>query len=250
MTENEVKTIALRYFEVSGAEKWNDFFKGFLCALNEIEMQNLAEADRKAGKFLINDFVRTDKDCRDFFQGVYREEGKEIVTDGKYLIVHHNNSYDPSLEGVITDINGKIKVGAKFPKWAKVVPDDIDLKPSPISLLLGDVKKITKTIKTKSTEKLTSTYIRIKDNYYKENDGSGCDFVSFNALNLKNLFKFIFVYRDAKIYAPAKDDDRHHKPWKIIDEKTGDFMIFMPCCKSSPLHYTYDTQDRIIVKNI
>ena len=250
MTENEVKTVALKYFEVSGVEKWNDFFKGFLCALNEIEMQNLADADKKAGKFLINDFVRTDKEyCRDFMQGVYREEGKEIVTDGRYLIVHHNSSYDSSLERVITDVNGRI-VNTPFPKWERVLPDDVDLKPSPMSLLLGDVKKITKTIKTKSTKKLTDTCVRIKDNYYKENDENNCDYVSFNAMILKNLFKFMFVYRDAKLYAPLKDDDRHSKVWKIIDEKTGDFMIFMPFGSTASPHYIYDTQDRIIVKNI
>ena len=240
MTTEEKKNIALKYFENSKAINFDDFYRGFESAFLEIETQNALKTDRKSGKFIINDFIHLDKNYpNNFSQGVYREEGKEIVTDGRYLIVHNENNYDPSLEGKIVDIYGKI-LNARFPNYKRVLPDDANLKPSPISFSFEDLKKINVAIKTKSPDKLSKIFVGIKDNYYN---------IAFNALILKNLYRFMNVYNDAKLFAPVDDEDRLGKAWKIIDEKTGDFMIFMPCDARIGTSYTYDTQNKIISSN-
>lgn len=66
----------------------------------------------------------TDKSGRRNMEGVYYNEGKQVVSDGHQIMVL-NEKYDEDLEGKIIDKNGE-EIKLVYPKYQTVIPNSLD----------------------------------------------------------------------------------------------------------------------------
>jgi len=65
-----------------------------------------------------------DKTGRRHMEGIYYNDGKQVVSDGHQLLVL-NEKYDEDLEGKIIDKNGEECAGV-YPKYMMVLPETLD----------------------------------------------------------------------------------------------------------------------------
>lgn len=82
-----------------------------------------AECKVKRGtKFSMLDFA--DKTGRRLYEGVFYDNGSQVATDGRQIMVF-KEEYDPELEGKIIDKNGE-EIEGNFPKYMAVLPKSLE----------------------------------------------------------------------------------------------------------------------------
>jgi len=238
MTEDKIFNIFIKMNDARDDKNKMDFYSfkmGWEASLLELDRQKAMNADRKAGKFIIEDFLNLSKDMIDiryFLTGIYHDSGKQIACDGKYLVLH-NSDYDKKLEGKIVR-DGK-EIEGTYPKYEKVIPDTKDMKTVDF-LTAKDFQLIASTCKIKSMDKLYSMTVLIeKDSLH----------VAFPMAILKTVDKFFKCYPEAVLYMNCEDIT---KSWKAVDEKTGDLIVFMPCTMDKiECNSVYNVNDKSLV---
>lgn len=224
-----------------GDEKKSDFeiFRmGYESCLKEIERKKALKTKRKSKKIVMTDFLCDTsylKYKRRFLTGVYHDNGHQVITNGRYMVVH-NASYSSELEGKIIDRNN-LQIEGTFPNWQTVIPKDDSLIETQ-GLTSKDVKIICSQFKTNSLSKLDAlSPIGLK----VEGQALG-----FSILILKMLNKFLNCYPNAIFYRHKKDLT---KSWKILDKESGDFFLFMPIEISAISNCGYKFENQIVTEN-
>ena len=193
--------------------------------------------DRKNKKLIVEDFLRTDSDFVNThycMAGVYHEDGKQVVTDGRYLLVHHAD-YDKVLEGKIIK-DGK-EVEGKYPLYERVIPEDCKLVED--SMLTVDVvKSISSASKVKSINKQYAQIVKIVN--------GDKTLVVLTMAIIKKLEKFLDCYPSAVIMRHSDDTD-NERSWKAVDKTTGDIFVFMPVYSSKYTH-SYDIVSNVVTE--
>lgn len=193
------------------------FREGWNCCLKELDRQRAMKDDRKANKFLINDYIDDYGDMhrtRPFFCGVYHEHKKQVVTNGHYLLVHNNASYPDEFEGKIIDRNN-VEIKGLFPKYASVIPEQgemIEYK----GITKEDIKIICSQFKERSFAKQKTKLVKIITTDFE---------IGFNLCILKRLESFFKVYPDAVINI---HESKLTRAWTLHDKDTDDLLVFMP----------------------
>lgn len=219
---------------------YDSFMAGYNAALAELDRQKKIKTDRKNKKLIAEDFLRTDSsfvNTRYFMSGVYHTDGKQVVTDGRYLLVH-NAEYNKDYEGKIIK-DGK-EIEGRYPQYERVIPDDSELVED--SLLTVDVvKSIASASKAKSIKKQNNQIVKIM-----QGDKT---LVIFSMAIIKKLEKFLDCYPSSVIMRHEDDvDNERGKSWKAVDTKTGDVFVFMPIKSSSEYTYSYDIINNVVIE--
>lgn len=192
----------------------------------------------KNKKIVMTDFLHDNNEMkykRRFLTGVYHDKGQQVITNGRYMVVH-NASYDSELEGKIIDRNN-LQIEGTFPSWQKVIPKDDSLIETQ-GLTSKDVKIICSQFKSNSLSKLDALRpIGLK----VEGQALG-----FNILILKMLNKFLNCYPNAIFYHDKKN---LKKAWKSLDKESGDFFLFMPLDISDISNCGYKFENQIVKEN-
>lgn len=199
-------------------EYYNVYQQGFLDALKEIEQQKEIEKQARKNKKILFEpekFVVVRKDrC---IYGVWHEEGKEVVTDGRYIVVH-NTDYDKELEHKLTDKNKQI-INDMFVNWKKVIPT-VNLVDC-TAFTIKEIKEIATSCKERSLTALDNIRIRFHQD--------GKIFV-LNMHSLKKLALFLASYPESSIqlqFILNKElyQNRDFCVLKVCDEQTQDVFV-------------------------
>lgn len=238
---DRMKTIFIAMRKSNEKLDFESFRAGYNAALAELDRQKKIRTDRKNKKLIIEDFLRTDSDFiahRYFMSGVYHSDGKQIVTDGRYLVVH-NADYDKDCEGKIISKDGK-EIEGNYPKWEKVLPSDDRMTEDNI-LSAEVVKCISSASKTKNMDKQYNQVIKIV-----QDDKT---LVTFTMAIIKKLEKFLECYPESIIMRHEDDaENEHGKSWKAVDKKTGDVFVFMPVLNSASSTHSYDIINNVVTE--
>lgn len=214
---------------------FDSFKAGWEAALYELDRQKALNANRKAGKFIIEDFLNASKRIIAFqnhLTGIYHDRGRQIACDGKYLVLH-NAYYDESMEGKIIRDGKEIK--GMYPNYERVIPETEDMKAVDF-LTAKDFFIMSSTCKIRSMDKLYGVSVLIEKDSLK---------LTFTMAILKTVDKFLKHYPEAVLYMP-KDNT---KAWKAVDKKTGDLIVFMPCdSNGKDPNYIYKVNKKLLIK--
>ena len=219
---------------------YESFSAGYNAALAELDRQKQIKTDRKNKKLIVEDFLRTDSGFvsrRYFMSGVYHEDGKQVVTDGRYLLVHHAE-YDKVFEGKVIKDGKEIKV--QYPQYKRVIPEDSELVEDN-TLNVNVIKSISSASKTKRIEKQYEQIVKIVS--------GDKTLVMFTMAIIKKLEKFLYCYPSAVIMRHADDiDNERCRAWKAVDKTTGDIFVFMPVSNSSKYTHSYDIVSNVVTE--
>lgn len=235
---NRMVTIYTTMRQSNAKLEFESFMAGYNAALAELDRQKKIRTDRKNKKLIIEDFLWKNSDfaarhqitSRVYHSGVYHADGKQVVTDGRYLLVHNNADYNKDYEGKIIK-DGK-EIEGNYPAWQKVIPSD-DCMTEDNILTVDVVQSISIVSKTKSMDKQYNQVVKIvKD---------AKTLITFSMAIIKKLEKFLDCYPESVIMR-HKDDlaNEHCKSWKAVDAKTGDVFVFMPLSNTSKATHSYD----------
>ena len=219
---------------------FESFKAGYNAALAELDRQKQIKTDRKNKKLIVEDFLRTDSDFvtnRYFMSGVYHEDGKQVVTDGRYLLVHRAD-YDKEIEGKIIK-DGK-EIEGRYPLYERVIPEDSKLVEDS-TLNVDVVKSISSASKTKSINKQYEQIVKIVS--------GDKTLVMFPMAIIKKLEKFLDCYPSAVIMRHSDDTDNERcRAWKAVDKTTGDIFVFMPVNNDSKYTHSYDIVSNVVTE--
>lgn len=208
------------------------FKAGWECCLQELKRQDAIKNDRKKGKFVITDFL-DDSSWRHLhysFHGIYHDNGKQVIANPKYALIHYEN-YSKDLEGKLIDRNNGI-IDGDFPNWRKIIPKDENLSKC-TDFTKDDVRIICGQFTTKSFKKQRDIFVKITTDNFQ---------TIMSVYTLKRIENFLKVYPDATIFKSKSST------WEIKDHKTGDFFVYV-VDEFQKYQYEYSVKDKILIKN-
>lgn len=182
------------------------FCKGYRQALLDIEQEKAEKTQRKTGKFFAKDFLWESE--RLFTSLIHYETGKEIVTDGHFLLFVESE-YDKALENQNTDKDG-IKIDYPYPKWQKVVPsiaENYTVRNELKDILL----KADSLEKGKSMAGLYNKAVKIEEG------------LIFSFAIIRTVKKFLNCFPQADCYINTEDKSK-----ALVLKTDGGALVFMP----------------------
>lgn len=218
----------------------SSFKLGYVQALLDLQQEKEVKQQRKDGKVIPEDFCScSSRDIRLYRQCVHYEDGKAVVTDGKFMVAlayeypkeKENKNYLVCKDR--TDTYHTIGEECKdifYPKWKKAVPDLSSYVTAEDGLRNNLVKaaKMEKSVKVDRQEK---TVFELMPDF------------KINAHIAKTAAKFITLYPECSLLVHSEDA---LKCFVLKDEKSGSVYLGMPQCQE--VETTYKLVENTFIK--
>lgn len=212
----------------------------FVCGWNACKQaQKEKRRARNAKTYALDvyDFAKALKNGQFYCKYVLHENGKQITTNGRMLLVHHAD-YDAYKEGKVLDKDGNTNADIWFPNYKRVLPYDMDAKSvdeglsmshicNEVELSLDDLKNLLAPYKKlRNYDRLLNTFVTV--------DFGGGEVRRYSMAILQGLYLFKSAYPECKSFYSSTHEDAIYDSHFYIDRQTGDIYVYM-LCKLNPV---------------
>lgn len=230
--------IITKYFEKLKKENYTKlelFQSGWTSCLQEQEKQKELKKQRKNKKLILSDYFdkTSSYNCA---VGVYHDEGKQVITNGFYLLIHYA-AYPIEYEGKIIDGEGR-EIDINYVDYKRAIPSNENMTEYN-GITKEDIAIISRQFSEKSFARQKEKVIAIITKDFK---------IAINLCILKRLNSFLATYPEAVLYIPNNNPTRI--TWKVKDSKTKDEFVFIALAYNEYNYnqYIYSTIDKILTE--